>query len=116
MTLTAETSGSKRSVQIMPGEEDHSWQFVMPAEEVVLHIRFKKADKPVYVPGDVDCSGSVDVSDAVLLARLLAEDAEAEITQTGMKNADVNNSGQPDPEDTVLILKCIARLITFRIV
>ena len=115
MTLTAETTGSKRALQILSGTDDHSWQFVMPAENVSLQIRFTKQPQPVYVPGDVDCSGTVDVADAVLLARLLTEDRDAVVTQTGRRNADVNNSGQPDAEDTVLILKCIAKLISFRV-
>ena len=62
--------------------------------------------------GDVDCNGVVDVADAVLLARLLAEDADVYVRQAGMRNADVNGSGLPDQEDIVLILKAIARLLT----
>ena len=64
---------------------------------------------PVY--GDVDESGNVDVADAVLLARFLAEDAEAEITAQGKANADVNASGAPDSGDITKILKFIALLI-----
>ena len=62
--------------------------------------------------GDVNCDGMVDVSDAVILARLLAEDPNVVVKQTGMKNADVNSSGLPDSEDVVMILRAIARLIT----
>lgn len=62
--------------------------------------------------GDVDESGQVDVSDAVLLAKYLVEDETAAINDQGMKNADVNASGQPDNEDVIMILKAIARLIT----
>ncbi|HAG12331.1 MAG TPA: alpha-L-arabinofuranosidase [Ruminococcus sp.] len=62
--------------------------------------------------GDVDCSGEVDVSDAVLLARALAEDSEAVITETGLRNADCNKNGNPDLEDVTLILRAIARMIT----
>lgn len=62
--------------------------------------------------GDVTCDGTVDVSDAVLLARFLAEDTEAEIIEQGKKNADCNKSGKPDSEDVTMILKAIARLIT----
>ena len=69
--------------------------------------------------GNVNCStGStpearVDVSDAVLLARLIAEDADAKVTDQGMKNADVNASGAPDSEDIVMILKFIAKIIPY---
>ena len=62
--------------------------------------------------GDVDCSGDVDVADAVLLARFLAEDSEAYISLQGQRNADCNKSGNPDMNDVVMILKAIAMLIT----
>lgn len=61
--------------------------------------------------GDADCSGEVDVSDAVLIARILTEDREAVITRAGMQNADVNDSGAPDPDDIAKILCWIAKLI-----
>jgi endoglucanase len=55
----------------------------------------------------------VDVSDAVLLARFNAEDSSAKITTQGKANADVNASGAPDKNDTVKILKFIAKLIPY---
>ena len=61
--------------------------------------------------GDVDCSGGVDVADAVLLARYLAEDNEAEVSSQGRLNADANGSGAPDQDDVLTILKMIAKLI-----
>ena len=62
--------------------------------------------------GDVNESGNVDVSDAVLLARFVAEDKAATVTAAGQKNADVNHNGKPDSGDTVQILKYIAKLVT----
>ena len=62
--------------------------------------------------GDVDCSGVVDVADAVLLARYLTEDQDAVVTATGKVNADCDDSGKPTNDDVVLILKAIAKLIT----
>ncbi|HAG14269.1 MAG TPA: beta-mannosidase [Ruminococcus sp.] len=61
--------------------------------------------------GDVNCDTDVDVSDAVLLARFLAEDSEATVTEKGLLNADCNKNGSPDQEDIVSILKAIAFLI-----
>ena len=61
--------------------------------------------------GDVDESGTVDVSDAVLLARFLAEDADATITDAGKANADCNDDGQRSSDDVTMILKAIALLI-----
>ena len=62
--------------------------------------------------GDVNESGKTDVSDAVLLARFVAEDKEARITAQGQRNAYTNKNGKPDQEDIALILKYIAKLIT----
>ena len=50
---------------------------------------------------------------AVPLARFNAEDSSAKITTQGKKNADVNASGTPDKNDTVKILKFIAKLIPY---
>ena len=60
--------------------------------------------------GDVDCNGIVDVTDAVLLARLLAEDDEAVVSQQGMRNADCNQDGSRSMDDTTLILQHVAKL------
>ncbi|MBQ9906172.1 MAG: hypothetical protein IJM46_05320 [Oscillospiraceae bacterium] len=61
--------------------------------------------------GDVNCSGAVDVSDAVILARLVAEDAGVNITAQGRANADCNQNGMPDSEDVILILQYIVHII-----
>ena len=61
--------------------------------------------------GDVNESGKVDVSDAVLLARFVAEDKSAKITAQGQKNADTNKNGQPDSDDVTQILKYVVKLI-----
>ena len=53
-----------------------------------------------------------DVSDAVLLARFVAEDPEAYINAQGRSNADCNKNGMPDSDDVILILKAIAKMIT----
>ncbi len=62
--------------------------------------------------GDANLDGSVDVADAVLIARVVAEDRTAVIKDQGLLNADVDNSGNADTNDLTLILKYIARLIT----
>ena len=77
------------------------------------HIPFRVLErKGTGLPGDVNEDGVTDVSDAVILARFAAEDAGAVISAQGKKNADCNKNGKPDPEDVVLILKAIAKLIT----
>ncbi len=61
--------------------------------------------------GDTDCSGSIDIADAVLTARFVAEDTEAGVTDQGRKNADVNSDGSITLDDTALILRRIAKQI-----
>ncbi len=70
--------------------------------------------KDIPLVGDVDESGDVDVSDAVLLARFLAEDSEAIISGNGLQNADCNKNGAPDLNDVVMILRAIAQIIVLR--
>ena len=70
-----------------------------------------KTPAPSGKRGDVNCDGSIDVADAVLLARFIAEDNTASISGAGIANADTNKSGTPDSNDVILILKYIARMI-----
>ena len=65
--------------------------------------------KPDY--GDVNCDGQIDVADAVLLARFLAEDSEANITAQGKVNAECDGDGDLSGADTIRILQYIAKLI-----
>lgn len=67
--------------------------------------------EPCY--GDVNCSGNVDVSDAVLLARMAAEDKTAVITADGKLLADVNHDGNLSTDDVVMILQYISKLIPY---
>ena len=60
--------------------------------------------------GDTDCSGIVDVSDAVLLARYATEDRNAVISDQGLRNADCDRNGMPEAGDIVLILRHIAKI------
>ena len=61
--------------------------------------------------GDANMDGQIDVSDAVLIMRFIAEDRTAVIKDKGVKNADVNHSGNVDLDDVTRILKYIAKLI-----
>ena len=60
--------------------------------------------------GDANCDGSIDVSDAVLLARFCTEDSTAAITDQGKQNADVNQDGNIELDDVTAILRKIAKL------
>ncbi len=82
--------------------------------------------KPEEVPpvtkvdwGNTDCSDGdtprdrVDVGDAVLLARFLAEDSTATITEQGQKNANVVTGDGLTSADTTKILKYVAFMIDY---
>ena len=64
------------------------------------------------VAGDVNLDCSIDVSDAVLVARFAAEDRDAVITDQGRQNADVTHDGNVDGQDTTKILQYIAKKIS----
>ena len=61
--------------------------------------------------GDVNCNKIRDVSDAVLLARLIAEDSSAKVTTQGLLNADCNADGNRTRDDLIILLQFIAKLI-----
>lgn len=58
--------------------------------------------------GDVNCDGGISVSDAVLLARMTAEDKTVNISEQGRQNADANGDGTTDSFDTAAILRHLA--------
>lgn len=66
-----------------------------------------------FIRGDTDCSGKVDVSDAVLTARMLVEDKAAKVTENGLRNSDCNMNGTLDPDDLTMMMLFIARQIVF---
>jgi len=71
-------------------------------------------DDPDLRRGDLDCNGSVDVLDAVMLARLVAEDTETGITEQGKRNSDVNADTNINGDDLSLLLKVLAGNATLK--
>ena len=65
-----------------------------------------------FLYGDTNCDKVVDVSDAVLLCRFLAEDTSARITSEGKRNADCDGKSGLTQDDATRILKLIAKLVT----
>ena len=58
--------------------------------------------------GDVDVSGSVNVADAVLLARFLAEDKEITVSAQGKRNAQLTEDENIDNDDLTKLLEYLA--------
>ena len=61
--------------------------------------------------GDVNGDSHIDVSDAILIARFVAEDPTVRISGEGKIAADVDHDGKLTQDDVVMILKYIAKLI-----
>lgn len=68
--------------------------------------------KTALLLGDVDCEGSVNVADVILLSRYVSEDKAAEVSEQGLLNADCNRDELVDANDITLIIECAAHLIT----
>lgn len=65
----------------------------------------------IHLRGDANEDKCVDVSDAVLTARLIAADSGAYITSLGKRNADVDADGRIDSADVITILRIISKII-----
>ena len=65
------------------------------------------------VYGDADCSGDVNVLDAVLMARITVDDPEAEIDDRGKKNGDINGDGAVTAADLTKLLSYLANRISY---
>ena len=62
--------------------------------------------------GDANEDGKVDVSDAVLISRFIAEDKTAKITSQGQMNSNVAGTPSITSDSTIKILQYIAKIIT----
>lgn len=58
--------------------------------------------------GDVDCNGIVNVADAVLLARYVAEDSNVSVTDQGLIHAEMNGVSGLSAADTAALIQHIA--------
>ncbi len=61
-------------------------------------------------PMDINCDGSVDVSDVVLLCRFIVADKGIVVTDAMVAKMDVDGNGKTEPDDATKILRKIARL------
>ena len=70
---------------------------------------------PAVTWGDTDCSGDVDVRDAVLLARGVGDDKtlkEGELTDEGKANSEVTHDGKLDAGDLSKLMRYLAGYIS----
>lgn len=63
------------------------------------------------VSGDVNGDGVLDISDAIFLARFVAEDSTLDMSTFNVQNADINGDGLTTAADTVYLIKKIAKLV-----
>lgn len=59
---------------------------------------------------DINNDGDVDVSDAVMLSRFIAEDPEVTMDSIAISRSDTNGDGQTASDDVMVILRKIAHL------
>ena len=66
-----------------------------------------------YLPGDANCDGKVDISDAVVIKCYLISSSKYPLSAQGAYNADVQgNRNGVNAQDAVAIQKYILRIIT----
>ncbi len=58
--------------------------------------------------GDIDENGAVQIADAILLARWIAEDDDITVTTQGLANADMNGDDAVNPDDAAELLCTLA--------
>ncbi len=87
--------------------------FVLENGEIIKQINVSVTNAPSQVQtllGDVDCNSDVNVADAVLLARMLAEDKDVTVSAQGRANANVNGDDNVDSDDLTMILEILANI------
>ena len=58
--------------------------------------------------GDINCDGTRTISDAILLARMSAEDPAVTMTEEGKQYADIDQDGSLTNEDLIYIVRMLA--------
>lgn len=88
------------------------WRLVIPLSVIgLMWAVMLHAQGSGKYPGDVNVDKSIDVADSVLLARFIAEDTEALISEEGLINADADDDGGVTADDVVYIMQLIAKKI-----
>lgn len=66
---------------------------------------------PAVISGDANCDAVVDISDAILVSRVAAEDTSVSLSETGRLNADCDGLSGISAGDASQIIQYIAKLI-----
>lgn len=93
------------------GEQNPSGSAVALKNRLTVNKDSKNAQTLPAVKGDTTCDGKLDISDAVLVARVVNEDTSAVITDQGIRNGDVDGKSGLNPEDITVLLQAIAKKI-----
>ena len=67
--------------------------------------------EPAVLRGDADCTGVVDISDAVLLAKFVSGDSTAKISDRGLINGDVDGKEGITDDDVTYLLRALVNLV-----
>ena len=101
---------AERGITMKGKQLGQLWRLCLPLTALpLLGTAILRAGAVGKKPGDVDVDQFVDVSDAVLLARFIAEDSDAYVTEEGRKNADMNGDMLTDYQDLSDLMLVIAK-------
>ncbi len=65
-----------------------------PIGKATIHFNYKKNEENKnYMPGDANCDGKILLNDAVLVLQYLGNPDTYQLTEDGLANADVSNTG-----------------------
>ena len=95
-------------VHVADGAEDNTAGIITVCNDISILNAYPYSFSAEGIRGDVNCDQSITVADAVMLARVCAEDSNVSVTETGMENADVNEDGFITVFDVTQILKILA--------
>ena len=98
------TTGAPKKTEIAATEKTKATTATTVSEEDTT----AETAKPLLQRGDVNCDGKVTVSDAILLARVVAEDKSAKITDQGRLQAEMDGKAGLTSDDTVALVKVLA--------
>lgn len=80
--------------------------------ELAAYEKLDLTETPTAHRGDVDCNGEVELADAVLMAKSLAQASGISVSAQGRLNGDLNDKAGIDDGDLTLLLQYISGALT----